>query len=103
MARTPKSKQQLPGPQAPPGVWTPAALSEALARGTLDEKIQLLRTIGILDKKGELAGKYRSWGTKVTRTSEEAWSPPAAPAHPPPWEAPGKMPQARRVQGKRGR
>jgi hypothetical protein len=73
MARTAKakaSKRKVPeaGPQAPPGVWTPAELSAALARGSIDDDIALLRTSGILDQTGELAKKYRTWGRKVSRT-----------------------------------
>ncbi|HSN99735.1 MAG TPA: hypothetical protein VLS89_15675 [Candidatus Nanopelagicales bacterium] len=60
-----------PGPQAPRGAWTPADLSAALHEGTIEEKIALLRTAGILNEKGELAPKYRSWGTRVSRTPEE--------------------------------
>lgn len=73
MAKTAKrkgSKRTTPdaGPQAPPGVWTPAELAAALARGSIDDDIALLRTSGILDQKGELAKKYRTWGRKVSRT-----------------------------------
>lgn len=60
-----------PGPQAPRGAWTPAELSAALHEGTIEEKIALLRTAGILNEKGELAPKYRSWGTPVSRTPEK--------------------------------
>ncbi|HSN99736.1 MAG TPA: hypothetical protein VLS89_15680 [Candidatus Nanopelagicales bacterium] len=57
-----------PGPQAPRGTWTPAELSAAIRRGTLEEKVALLKKIGILDENGEVAEKYRSWGSKVSRT-----------------------------------
>jgi len=57
-----------PSTQAPSGAWTPDSLVEALRRGTAEEKKALLRTAGILDAKGDLAKKYRNWGTKVTRT-----------------------------------
>ncbi len=75
MARTAKprrAKEQAarPGPQAPPGVWTPQALAAALAPGTLEEEVALLRAAGILDERGELARKYRSWGGKASRTPE---------------------------------
>lgn len=73
MAKTAKSKgskRTAPkaGPQAPVGVWTPAELAAAIARGSIDDDIALLRTSGILDEKGELAKKYRTWGRKVSRT-----------------------------------
>jgi hypothetical protein len=75
MAKTTKPKQPKelvppPGPQAPPGVWTPKELSAALACGTIDEKVALLQTAGILDGRGELAKKYQSWGRKASRTPE---------------------------------
>lgn len=75
MARTSKPKRRTrrapqPGPQAPPEVWTPAELLAAVRRGTIEENIELLYQIGILDKNGELARKYRSWGNKVTRAPE---------------------------------
>lgn len=60
-----------PGPQAPRGAWTPAELSAALHEGTVEEKIALLRTAGILNEKGALAPTYRSWGTRVSRTPED--------------------------------
>jgi hypothetical protein len=73
MARTAKakaSKRKVPeaGPPAPLGVWTPAELAAAIARGSIEDDIVLLRTSGILDENGELAKKYRTWGPKVSRT-----------------------------------
>jgi hypothetical protein len=65
-----KGSSPRPGPQAPPGVWTPKALSAALALGTLEEEVALLRAAGILDARGELAMKYRSWGNKASRTPD---------------------------------
>lgn len=62
-----------PSTQAPPGVWTPAALKAALVKGTTEEKVALLKKIGILDEAGELAERYKSWGEaeKATRTPED--------------------------------
>lgn len=71
MAKTSKPKRAASTRQAPPGVWTPAALSAALLQGTLEEDIALLRTIGILDENGELSMTYRSWGSKPSRTPED--------------------------------
>jgi hypothetical protein len=65
-----KERTPRPGPQAPPGVWTPENLAAALAPGTLEEEVALLRVAGILDKRGDLAKKYRSWGRKASRTPE---------------------------------
>jgi hypothetical protein len=31
----------------------------------------MLREVGIIDAKGELAKKYRSWGTRVSRTEAD--------------------------------
>lgn len=70
-ARKRSTNAKAPGPQAPRGAWTPAELSAALHEGTIEEKIALLRTAGILNEKGELAPKYRSWGTRVSRTPEK--------------------------------
>lgn len=70
--RSAKAKAaSAPGPQAPPGTWTPADLSAALREGTIEEKVALLRTAGILNEKGELARKYQSWGSRVSRTPED--------------------------------
>jgi hypothetical protein len=74
MARTSQAKQPAKRKVAPsprlqgPEDWTPEALLAALHCGTLEEDIALLHTIGILNKKGELARKYRTWGRKVSRT-----------------------------------
>jgi len=42
----------------------------ALAHGTTEEKLALLKRVGILDDSGKLAAKYKSWGSIVTRTAE---------------------------------
>jgi hypothetical protein len=68
--RRSKTRMPRPGPQAPPGVWTPEQLAAALAPGTLEQELALLRTAGILDARGELAKRYRSWGRKASRTPE---------------------------------
>jgi hypothetical protein len=73
MAKTSKAKRATrkaiePGPQAPPGTWTPAELSAAIRRGTIEEKVALLKKAGILDENGEISKRYRDWGSKVTRT-----------------------------------
>jgi hypothetical protein len=68
--RRTKERAPRPGLQAPPGVWTPQDLAAALAPGTLEEEVALLRTAGILDERGELAKKYQSWGRKASRTPE---------------------------------
>ena len=56
------------GRQAPPEVWTPQELLDALKKPSMAEKIKMLRTAGILDSRGKLAKKYRSWGNRVSRT-----------------------------------
>ncbi len=75
MARTGKKLRRrgavTPGPQAPEGVWTPDELMSALTSGTVAEKVALLSKFGILDKKGNLAKIYRTWGNKPSRTPEE--------------------------------
>jgi hypothetical protein len=47
----------------------PSELAAAIRRPTLARKLELLREVGILDDKGKLAKKYRSWGTRVSRTT----------------------------------
>ena len=59
-----------PGMQGAPSTWTPDALMTALAQGTTEEKLALLKQVGILDDSGKLAAKYKSWGSVVTRTAE---------------------------------
>ena len=71
MARTSKPTRPArpaPGPQAPPGVWSPSDLLEAIRKPSRARKIELLRDAGILDARGKLAKKYRSWGSRVSRT-----------------------------------
>jgi hypothetical protein len=43
-----------------------------LLRVAHDELAATMKAAGILDAKGELAKKYRNWGTKVTRTPAES-------------------------------
>lgn len=83
MARTSKVKRASrtpvePGPQAPRGTWTPAELAAAIQRGTVEEDLALLKEVGILDENGEVAERYRSWGSKVSRTM--VWSGDGLPA-----------------------
>jgi hypothetical protein len=59
------------GPQAPAGVWTPQELLDALRKPSLAEKVKMLREVGILDSRGKLAKKYRSWGNRVSRTQTD--------------------------------
>jgi len=71
--RKSKSRERAdPGPQAPAGAWSPSRLKEALAQGTPEEKVALLKEIGILNEKGELGMRYRNWGAKVSRASDDA-------------------------------
>jgi hypothetical protein len=68
MAKTRKRAPTRIGPQAPPGVWTPQELRDAIKKPSLAEKVKMLREAGILDSRGKLAKKYRSWGNRVSRT-----------------------------------
>ena len=61
-------REKTVGLQAPTGSWSPASLLAALKRGTVDEKVAVLKKAGILDASGKLTETYRSWGSKVTRT-----------------------------------
>jgi hypothetical protein len=68
MAKTRKRGPKHIGPQAPRGVLTPQDMRDALKKPSLAEKLKMLRTAGILDSRGKLAKKYRSWGNRVSRT-----------------------------------
>jgi hypothetical protein len=69
MAKTTKKKaSSAPGRQAPAGVWAPSTLMEALVRGTIEDKVAVLRKAGILDENNKLSSTYKNWGSKVTRT-----------------------------------
>lgn len=68
MAKTRKRAAKRIGRQAAPEVWTPQELRDALTKPSLAEKLKMLRTAGILDSRGKLAKKYRSWGNRVSRT-----------------------------------
>ena len=49
-----------------------AADMTTVARPSREEKVKMLREVGIIDAKGELAKKYRSWGSRVSRTDAGA-------------------------------
>ena len=68
MAKTRKRAPRNIGRQAPPEVWTAEELLAALKKPSMAEKIKMLRSAGILDSRGKLAKKYRSWGNRVSRT-----------------------------------
>jgi hypothetical protein len=42
----------------------------ALRRGSIDEKVAVLKKAGILDENGNLTKTYQNWGSKVTRTPD---------------------------------
>jgi hypothetical protein len=44
-------------------------LLAALKKPSPTRKQELLRESGILDAKGKIAKKYRSWGNRVSRTA----------------------------------
>jgi hypothetical protein len=68
MAKTRRRGPKHVGRQAAPGVWAPQDLLDAIARPSTAEKVKMLREAGILDASGKLAKKYRSWGSRVSRT-----------------------------------
>jgi hypothetical protein len=65
------SKQVPPGRQAPPGTWSPDSLREALSQGSIEEKLALLRKLGIVTNDGKLGARYQNWGKVVSRTPDE--------------------------------
>jgi hypothetical protein len=71
MAKTSRKRVEVAaGRQAPAGVWTPDTLLSALRNRTDDERIEALKSAGIIDAEGNLTKTYESWGTKVTRTPD---------------------------------
>jgi hypothetical protein len=68
MAKTGKRITKRIGRQPAAGP-APNELAAAIRKPTLARKLELLREVGILDDKGKLAKKYRSWGTRVSRTT----------------------------------
>ena len=68
MAKTKKKKSVQISPQAHDGAWTPNDLLDALKRGTKADRIRAMKTAGIIDSKGNVTSRYKSWGNKVTRT-----------------------------------
>jgi len=57
--------------QAPAGVWSPKELLDGVRRPSREEKIRMLREVGIIDAKRGLAKKYRSCGARVSRTEAD--------------------------------
>jgi hypothetical protein len=53
--------------QAAVEVWSPEALHDALKAGSSEEKLKLLRQIGIVTSDGKLSPTYSRWG-HVSRT-----------------------------------
>jgi hypothetical protein len=45
----------------------------ALKRGTIEEKVAMLREFGILDENGDLSRTYRDWGSKVSRADPSVY------------------------------
>lgn len=62
---------EVPGRQAPPGAWSPEMLKDALTRGTHEEKLALLREIGLVGPDGSVPARYKNWGTNVSRAEDE--------------------------------
>lgn len=61
---------KLPGRQAPPGAWSPETLKEALTKGSYEEKLALLREIGLVGPDGKVPDRYKNWGTDVSRADD---------------------------------
>jgi hypothetical protein len=70
MAKTKLQPTPEVAEQAPADAYTPAALMAALRRGTMAEKIEVLKQAGIVDKRGKLTQRYTNWGKKITRTPD---------------------------------
>lgn len=50
--------------------WTPQRLLEAVTAGDTDNKLALLRKIGLLDEQNHLTARSKSWGADVSRTPQ---------------------------------
>lgn len=61
--------------QASPRAWSPRELITAIQVGGTADDVAILKRVGIVDKSGKLARKYKSWGTKVSRTEPVADDP----------------------------
>lgn len=48
--------------------WTPARLRSAVTEGTLEQKLSVLRRIGIVDEDGKLSKRATDWGSRPTHT-----------------------------------
>lgn len=55
----------------PAAEWTPDTLRTAVKAGSIDQKVELLKELGLLSENGKPAAKAASWGTKATRTPDE--------------------------------
>ena len=67
MAKTKRAPARVDR-QAARAVSSPKELLDAISKPSREEKVRMLREAGILDARGQLAKKYRSWGTRVSRT-----------------------------------
>jgi hypothetical protein len=71
MAKTTKKKTAAAHRrQAPAGAWSPDTLMKALRRGSVDEKVEVLKKAVSLDASGKLTKTYKNWSSKVTRTPD---------------------------------
>lgn len=50
--------------------WTPERVREAVTAGTTEEKLQLLKRIGVLKADGSLNDPQKSWGMQPSRTPD---------------------------------
>ena len=68
--KAPRRRPVTPGRQAARTAWSPGQLLAAIKKPTMKRRLEILHEVGILDKNGKLARKYRSWGNRVSRTPE---------------------------------
>jgi hypothetical protein len=51
-----------------PSEWTPALLEQAVRAGTTQEKVAVLKRIGLLTADGKPKKSAQAWGDKPSRT-----------------------------------
>jgi hypothetical protein len=51
-----------------PSEWTPARLEQAVRAGTTEEKVAVLKRIGLLTANGKPKKSAQAWGNKPSRT-----------------------------------
>jgi hypothetical protein len=73
MAKTNRRGKRRIGRQGPLEASTPQEMLDAITRPSEKVKLKVIREIGVLDAKGNIGQRYRSWGKRVSRTQCGSW------------------------------